>query len=99
MKNIFVGNLSADTTDEALRSLFQPYGAVNRVTILIDRDLGRSRGFAFVEMNVDAEGDNAIEALNGASLDGRPLNVNVARPNLSVTAGNRSIQRRNGIGK
>ena len=80
MKNIFVGNLNFKTSEEELRKLFEPYGAVDRVTILTDRDTGRSRGFAFVEMTNAEEGDKAITALNGTQLEGRALNVNEARP-------------------
>ena len=80
MKNIFVGNLDFATTEEELRAMFESYGAVDRVSILKDRDTGRSRGFAFVEMSVNSEGDNAIMALNGKDMNGRALNVNEARP-------------------
>lgn len=80
MKNIFVGNLDFGATEEAVRSLFQPYGAIERVSLVTDRDTGRSRGFAFVEMTEPAEADRAIEALNGTNLGGRSLNVNEARP-------------------
>jgi cold-inducible RNA-binding protein len=80
MKNIFVGNLSFGTTEDTLRSMFDSYGAVERVNIVTDRDTGQARGFAFVEMSVDAEGDAAINGLNGRDLDGRSLNVNEARP-------------------
>ncbi len=80
MKNIFVGNLSFQTTEADLRTAFEAFGAVSRVSIMTDRDTGRSRGFGFVEMNNDQEGDNAIAALNGSEVDGRTLNVNVARP-------------------
>lgn len=80
MKNIFVGNLSFQTTEADLRTAFEAFGAVSRVSIMTDRDTGRSRGFGFVEMNNDQEGDNAIAALNGSEIDGRTLNVNVARP-------------------
>jgi RNA recognition motif-containing protein len=80
MKNIFVGNLDFAATEASLRSLFEPYGAVERVSLVTDRDTGRSRGFAFVEMTDAAEADRAIAALNGADLDGRALNVNEARP-------------------
>jgi len=80
MKNIFVGNLSFGTTEDTLRSMFDSYGAVDRVNIVTDRDTGQARGFAFVEMSVDAEGDAAINGLNGRDLDGRALNVNEARP-------------------
>jgi RNA recognition motif-containing protein len=80
VKNIFVGNLSYGTTEQELRTLFENYGAVERVSIITDRDTGRSRGFAFVEMNDNAEADRAIEALNGYQVSGRALNVNEARP-------------------
>lgn len=80
MKNIFVGNLSFGTTEDTLRSMFDSYGAVDRVNIVRDRDTGQARGFAFVEMSVDAEGNAAINGLNGKDLDGRALNVNEARP-------------------
>ena len=80
MKNIFVGNLSFGATEQALRSLFEAYGTVDRVSIVTDRDSGQPRGFGFVEMANDSEGDKAIAALNGRDLDGRTLNVNEARP-------------------
>ena len=80
MKNIFVGNLDFNVTEEAVRSLFERYGAVNSARIMTDRDTGRSRGFAFVEMENESEADQAITALNGYTMDGRALNVNEARP-------------------
>ena len=80
MKNIFVGNLDYNITEEAVRGLFERYGAVNSARIMTDRDTGRSRGFAFVEMENETEADQAITALNGYNLDGRALNVNEARP-------------------
>lgn len=80
MKNIFVGNLDFSATESSIRSLFEPYGAVERVNLITDRDTGRSRGFAFVEMTDAAEADRAIAALNGTDLDGRALNINEARP-------------------
>jgi cold-inducible RNA-binding protein len=80
LKNIFVGNLSFGTTEHSVRSLFEPYGSVDRVNIVTDRDTGQARGFAFVEMSVDSEGEAAINGLNGRDLDGRTLNVNEARP-------------------
>jgi RNA recognition motif-containing protein len=80
LKNIFVGNLSFHTTEADLRTAFEPYGAVSRVSIMTDRDTGRSRGFGFVEMEDDNQGEAAIAALNGSEVDGRALNVNVARP-------------------
>ena len=80
MKNIFVGNLSFGTSEETVRSLFEAHGTVDRVNIVRDRDTGQPRGFGFVEMANDSEGQNAISALNGRDLDGRTLNVNEARP-------------------
>jgi cold-inducible RNA-binding protein len=80
MKNIFVGNLDFATTEASIRALFEAYGNVDKVNLITDRDTGRSRGFAFVEMADAAEADRAITALNGTNLDGRPLNVNEARP-------------------
>jgi cold-inducible RNA-binding protein len=80
MKNIFVGNLSFGATEDAVRSLFEAYGTVDRVNVVTDRDTGRARGFGFVEMSVNAEADRAIAGLNGKELDGRALNVNEARP-------------------
>ena len=80
MKNIFVGNLDFSATESSVRSLFEPYGNVERVSLVTDRDTGRSRGFAFVEMSDSAEADRAIAGLNGTDLDGRTLNINEARP-------------------
>ncbi len=80
MKNIFVGNLDFASTESSIRSLFEPYGNVERVNLVTDRDTGRSRGFAFVEMSDAGEADRAINALNGTQLDGRSLNINEARP-------------------
>jgi cold-inducible RNA-binding protein len=80
MTNIFVGNLSFGATEQTVRALFEPHGAVERVSIVTDRDTGRSRGFGFVEMNDAGEAENAIAALNGRELDGRKLTVNEARP-------------------
>jgi cold-inducible RNA-binding protein len=80
VKNIFVGNLDFNTGEEELRRLFEAYGQVDRVSIMTDRDTGRSRGFGFVEMANAEEGDKAIAALNGTQVGGRTLNVNEARP-------------------
>ena len=80
MKNIFVGNLSFGATEDSVRALFSAHGTVDRVSIVTDRDTGQTRGFGFVEMSNDAEGDRAIAALNGVDLDGRTLNINEARP-------------------
>ena len=80
MKNIFVGNLSFNTNEDELRQIFESYGQVDRVSILTDRDTGRSRGFGFVEMANDEDGEKAITALNGSQFGGRTINVNEARP-------------------
>lgn len=87
MKNIFVGNLSFGATEAALRSLFEAHGSVERVNIVTDRDTGQPRGFGFVEMNNDGEGEKAISALNGTDFDGRTLNVNEARPKAERSGG------------
>ena len=80
MKNIFVGNLSFSTTEADVRALFEAYGAVDRASIVTDRDTGQARGFGFVEMPNDSEAEAAIEALNGREVGGRALNINEARP-------------------
>ena len=80
MKNIYVGNLSYDATEDQIRSLFEAFGAVDRVSIITDRDSGQPRGFAFVEMTDDDAATKAMEALNGSNLGGRKLNINEARP-------------------
>ena len=80
MKNIFVGNLDFSVREEAIRALFETYGAVERVSIMTDRETGRSRGFAFVEMTNEGEAERAISALNGTDMSGRAFNVNEARP-------------------
>jgi cold-inducible RNA-binding protein len=89
MKNIFVGNLDFAATESSIRSLFEPYGNVERVNLVTDRDTGRSRGFAFVEMTDSGEADRAITALNGVNCDGRALNINEARPKTSGGGGGR----------
>ena len=83
MKNIFVGNLSFGATEDQLRSVFEPYGAVERVSIITDRTTGQSRGFAFVEMISSEEADRAIASLDGHELNGRMMKVNEARPRAS----------------
>jgi RNA recognition motif-containing protein len=80
VKNIFVGNLDFGATEASIRTLFEAHGSVDRVNLVTDRDTGRSRGFAFVEMTDSSEADRAIAALNGVELNGRALNVNEARP-------------------
>jgi cold-inducible RNA-binding protein len=80
LKNIFVGNLDFGASESSIRALFEPYGAVERVNLVTDRETGRSRGFAFVEMSDSAQADQAIAALNGVTVEGRALNINEARP-------------------
>lgn len=80
MTNIFVGNLSFQTTQDELFAAFSQFGSVERVNIVTDRDSGQSRGFAFVEMSERRDAENAIASLNGADLNGRAMNVNEARP-------------------
>jgi len=77
---IYVGNLSYDMTEEDLRGAFEPYGAVNEITIIMDRFSGRSKGFGFVEMPNQAEAEKAIAELNGKEIRGRSITVNQARP-------------------
>lgn len=78
--NIYVGNLSFNTSEQDLHDAFAKHGTVTSAKIITDRDTGRSRGFGFVEMADDAEGMVAINQLNGSDLDGRSLTVNVAKP-------------------
>ena len=89
MKNLFVGNMSFQTTESDLRSMFEPFGEITRVNVVTDRDTGRARGFAFVEMTNDEEAAGAIAALNGKEVDGRALNVNEARPKTERSGGQR----------
>src|SRR5580658_667844 len=87
MKNIFVGNLSFGATEQSVRTLFEAHGAVARVNLVTDRDSGPPRGFGFVAMGNDSEGDRAIAALSGKELDGRAVNGNEARPNAERAGG------------
>ena len=77
---LYVGNLSFSTTESGLAEAFGQHGTVQRATIVTDRETGRARGFGFVEMGSEAEAQAAISALDGKSLDGRTIQVNVARP-------------------
>ena len=79
-KKLFVGNLSFQTTENDSTDAFAPYGAVEAVTIITDRDTGRSKGFGFVTMSEEEAADKAIAQLNGSQLDGRALTVNEAKP-------------------
>ena len=80
MKNLYVGNLPHSTTEAELRNLFEAHGAVEKITLVTDRDTGRSRGFGFVEMANASEADKAIATLNGTDLGGRTLTINEAKP-------------------
>ena len=82
MKKIFVGNLSFNMTEGELRTMFESHGSVESVLIVTDRNTGRSRGFAFVEMTDNGAADQAIAALNGKDVGGRTLTVNEARPKV-----------------
>src|SRR5260370_27288731 len=87
MKNIYVGNLDFNVTEDELRKAFGAYGQVDNVTILKDRDSGQPRGFGFVEMANDAEAEKAISGCNGMQLGSRALNVNEARPQTERSCG------------
>jgi cold-inducible RNA-binding protein len=80
MKNLYVGNLPHSTTEAELRNVFEPHGAVEKVTLVTDRETGRSRGFGFVEMTNATDAEKAIAALNGTELGGRTLTINEAKP-------------------
>jgi RNA recognition motif-containing protein len=86
-KNLYVGNMAFSTTEDQLREVFSQYGTVTKVQVIMDRETGRPRGFAFVEM-ADG-GDQAIAAMNGAQLDGRTLTVNEAKPREGGGGGGR----------
>ncbi len=79
-KNLYVGNLSYNTSDSDLRQMFEAHGNVESARVIMDRETGRSKGFGFVEMSNNEEAESAIAALNGQELDGRDLTVNEARP-------------------
>jgi RNA recognition motif-containing protein len=79
-KKLYVGNLSYDTRNDSLEQMFATYGNVQSAQVIMDRDTGRSKGFAFVEMSNDQEAQAAINALNGKEVGGRSLTVNEARP-------------------
>ena len=84
---LYVGNLSFQTSSEDLRDLFSQAGTVETANVVEDRDTGRSRGFGFVEMSSKEEGEAAIARFNGHDLDGRNLNVNVAKPREGSNGG------------
>jgi cold-inducible RNA-binding protein len=86
-KNLYVGNMAFSTTEDQLREAFSQFGTVTKVQVIMDRETGRPRGFAFVEMSDG--GDQAIAAMNGAQLDGRTLTVNEAKPREGGGGGGR----------
>lgn len=86
--NLFVGNLSFEVTQSDLEGLFSSLGQVSSAKVMMDRETGRSRGFAFVEMPNDSEARSAIQSLNGKDLKGRKINVNEARPKEDRPRGN-----------
>ena len=94
MKNMYVGNLSFNVSDENLRDEFAKYGEITSATIIRDAVTHQSRGFGFVEMANDGEAANAIAGLNGASLDGRTIVVNEARPRERRDTGRQKPRRR-----
>jgi cold-inducible RNA-binding protein len=82
MKNVFVGNMHVSTTETDLRKAFEAYGTVEQVSIITDRDSGRPRGFAFVEMENDKEAQAALAGLHGSTLSGNALTVSEAKPKI-----------------
>ena len=78
--NIYVGNLSYDTSDQSLRAAFEAFGEVTEASVIVDRETQRSRGFGFVEMPDSGAAESAIRGMNGQELDGRTVTVNQARP-------------------
>ena len=96
MTNIYVGNLSFQTSQEDLNATFSQYGNVERINIVTDRDSGQPRGFAFIEMTEQRDAQTAISVLNGTDLNGRAINVTEARP--KPQGGDRSGDRRSGGG-
>ena len=84
-KNLYVGNLSFNVTNDTLREIFEPFGEVSSASVVNDRETGRSRGFGFVEMN--SGGEAAIDGLNGKEHDGRALTVNEAKPRAPRSGG------------
>jgi RNA recognition motif-containing protein len=87
--NIYVGNLSYTTTDDQLRTAFEPFGTVVSAKVITDKFSGRSRGFGFVEMGNDAEGQAAINGLTGKRIDGRDISVSEAKPKREFSGGDR----------
>jgi RNA recognition motif-containing protein len=88
-KKLYVGNLAYSINDGSLQQIFGAHGTVQSAQVIMDRDTGRSKGFGFVEMGSDAEAQAAIQALNGAEVEGRTLTVNEARPKTEGGGGGR----------
>lgn len=99
MKNLYVGNLPHSTTEAELRTIFEAHGGVDKVSIVSDRETGRARGFAFVEMTNAGEADKAIAALNGTGLGGRTLTINEAKPKTDRPRGGGRGERFGGGGR
>ena len=100
--NIYVSNLSWGTSSESLQNLFAQFGEVSSANVITDRETGRSRGFGFVEMSDDGEGQKAIDRINGSEFEGKVLTVNVARPKTersSVTAATAAVTTADGINR
>jgi len=87
MSKIYVGNCSFDITEQQLRDVFSAYGEVDSVSVITDRDTGRPRGFAFIEMSNHAQAQAAIKGVNGTQHGGRTLNVNEAKPKTNGGGG------------
>ncbi len=88
-KKLYVGNLPYSATDQSLTDAFSEFGTVQSAKVIMDRDSGRSKGFAFVEMSTDAEATQSIDRLNGAQMEGRAINVSEAKPQAPRTGGGR----------
>ena len=99
MKNLYVGNLPNSTTESELRTIFQAHGSVDKVTVVMDRETGRSRGFAFVEMTDWSAADQAMAALNGTELGGRTLTINEAKPKSDRPRGGKQFGGRRSGGR
>ena len=97
-RKLYVGNLPYSATDESLGEKFGAYGSVDSAKVITDRDTGRSKGFGFVEMSTDAEANAAIEGLNGKDFEGRPMQVNEARPQAKRPGGGGGGGGRGGYG-
>jgi cold-inducible RNA-binding protein len=98
VKNLFVGNLDFRTTESDLRALFLPFGQLSRVHVAMDRETGRPRGFAFVEMTNEDDAKKAIAALDGKEIGGRNVKVNEARPKEHSGPPNRGVSGNRGSG-